>query len=212
VIFHQPSLTVFVIDDDAATRSSLDSVLRSVGYNVSLFDSGTRFLENASPCEYGCIILDVRLPGASGLEIQKRLIERNIKMPTIFITGHGDIAMAVQAMKLGAIEFLTKPFRDQEILDAIGRAVNIETARRKTEEREGHALELLGGLSSREQQILTAILDGKLNKQIAFEFNISEATVKVHRRNIMTKLRMRNIPKIAQIFGTFLSNRRNLDD
>ncbi len=212
MIFHQPSLTVFVIDDDAATRSSLDSVLRSVGYNVSLFDSGTRFLENASPCEYGCIILDVRLPGASGLEIQKRLIERNIKMPTIFITGHGDIAMAVQAMKLGAIEFLTKPFRDQEILDAIGRAVNIETARRKTEEREGHALELLGGLSSREQQILTAILDGKLNKQIAFEFNISEATVKVHRRNIMTKLRMRNIPKIAQIFGTFLSNRRNLDD
>jgi FixJ family two-component response regulator len=212
VIFHQPSLTVFVIDDDAATRSSLDCVLRSVGYNVSLFDSGTRFLENASPCEYGCIILDVRLPGASGLEIQKRLIERNIKMPTIFITGHGDIAMAVQAMKLGAIEFLTKPFRDQEILDAIGRAVNIETARRKTEEREGHALELLGGLSSREQQILTAILDGKLNKQIAFEFNISEATVKVHRRNIMTKLRMRNIPKIAQIFGTFLSNRRNLDD
>jgi FixJ family two-component response regulator len=212
VIFHQPSLTVFVIDDDAATRSSLDSVLRSVGYNVSLFDSGTRFLENASPCEYGCIILDVRLPGASGLEIQKRLIERNIKMPTIFITGHGDIAMAVQAMKLGAIEFLTKPFRDQEILDAIGRAVNIETARRKTEEREGHALELLGGLSSREQQILTAILDGKLNKQIAFEFNISEATVKVHRRNIMTKLRMRNIPKIAQIFGTFLSNRRKLDD
>ncbi len=186
--------------------------MRSVGYNVSLFDSGTRFLENASPCEYGCIILDVRLPGASGLEIQKRLIERNIKMPTIFITGHGDIAMAVQAMKLGAIEFLTKPFRDQEILDAIGRAVNIETARRKTEEREGHALELLGGLSSREQQILTAILDGKLNKQIAFEFNISEATVKVHRRNIMTKLRMRNIPKIAQIFGTFLSNRRNLDD
>ncbi len=212
MIFHQPSLTVFVIDDDAATRSSLDSVLRSVGYNVSLFDSGTRFLENASPCEYGCIILDVRLPGASGLEIQKRLIERNIKMPTIFITGHGDIAMAVQAMKLGAIEFLTKPFRDQEILDAIGRAVNIETARRKTEEREGHALELLGGLSSREQQILTAILDGKLNKQIAFEFNISEATVKVHRRNIMTKLRMRNIPKIAQIFGTFLSNRRKLDD
>jgi len=212
VIFHQPSLTVFVIDDDAATRSSLDSVLRSVGYNVSLYDTGTRFLENATACEYGCIILDVRLPGASGLEIQKRLIERNIRMPTIFITGHGDIAMAVQAMKLGAIEFLTKPFRDQEILDAIGRAVNIETARRKTEEREGHALELLGGLSSREQQILTAILDGKLNKQIAFDFNISEATVKVHRRNIMTKLRMRNIPKIAQIFGTFLSNRRHLDD
>ena len=180
-------LKVFVIDDDRATRLSLDSVLRSVGYEVELFESGTDFLAIANRQLYGCIISDVRLPGPSGLEIQKRLDEARIHMPLIFITGHGDIAMAVQAMKARAIEFLTKPFRDQDILDAISKALELEHARLARDSARAHAQALVDSLSAREQEIFRQLCSGQLGKQIAHDLAIAEATVKVHRRNIMAK-------------------------
>lgn len=180
-------LKVFVIDDDRATRLSLDSVLRSVGYEVELFESGTDFLAIVDRQLYGCIISDVRLPGPSGLEIQKRLDEARIHMPLIFITGHGDIAMAVQAMKAGAIEFLTKPFRDQDILDAISKALELERVRLTRDTARAQAQRLVDSLSAREQEIFRQLCAGKLGKQIAHELAIAEATVKVHRRNIMAK-------------------------
>ena len=199
-------IKVFVIDDDEATRQSLDSVLRSVGYNVETYQSGTHFFEEADFLTYGCIILDVRLPGLSGLEIQKRFQKIDIRMPTVFITGHGDISMAVQAMKYGAIDFLTKPFRDQDILDAIAKAKDIEFIRRQNDATRSDALGLLKNLSPRERQVLAFTLDGKRNKQIAFMLSITESTVKVHRRNLLVKLKSNNMTQIAQIFGSFLDH------
>ena len=190
-------LKVFVIDDDSAMRLSLDSVLRSVGYEVELFESGAEFLGAAQAQSYGCIVLDVRRPGPSGLEIQKRLGEAGIRMPVVFVTGHGDIAMAVQAMKAGAIEFLTKPFRDQDLLDAIGRAVEREQARLQADKRRAFTRTLIDSLSPREQEVFSLLCQGQLGKQIAHRLAIAEATGKVHRRNIMAKL---GATRISQLF------------
>jgi len=197
-------LDVFIIDDDESIRTSMDSVLRSVGYKVQTYQSGYDFLEAATSFEYGCIILDVRLPGSSGLEMQKRFKESDIRMPIIFITGHGDITMAVQAMKFGAIDFLTKPFRDQDILDAISKAQDIESTRRESDLARSNALTHLSQLSPRERRVLELTLDGQRNKQIAHLLSITESTVKVHRRNIISKLRSVNMAHLARVYSSYI--------
>lgn len=195
---------IYVVDDDAASRASLDSILRSVGYSVELFESGVDLLTHARSGLWGCIVLDVRLPGPSGLEVQRRLAEAGFNNPIVFITGHGDIAMAVQAMKARAVEFLTKPFREQDLLDAIAEAMDRACAdldqaltREKIERQ-------IRSLTGREINVFRMLCQGLLGKQIAHELDISEATVKVHRRNVMQKLDVTNISQLVLKYGSFV--------
>lgn len=188
-----PQQKVFVIDDDAATREAIDSILRSVGYRVQLFASGKEFLDVLDESFDGCIVLDVRLPGPSGLEIQRRLADKGVDLPIIFITGHGDIATAVRAMKANAVEFLTKPARDQDLLDAIDMAMCRNSERREREHLRSDALRRIDTLSPRELEVFFLLCQGRLTKQIAPELGISEATVKVHRRNIKQKLGVQSL-------------------
>ena len=179
---------VFVVDDDAPMRESLQNLLRSVGLRVEAFASAQEFLHHTRPDVPSCLVLDVRLPGLSGLELQQRLAEGDMAMPIIFITGHGDIPMTVQAMKAGAVEFLSKPFRDQALLDAIqqalarDRAAHEQRAQREDLRRRYHSL------TPRERDVLALVVTGLLNKQIAGELGTSEASVKVHRQHVMAKM------------------------
>src|SRR5499426_10549 len=180
---------VFVVDDDAPLRESLKNLLRSVGLRVEAFASAQEFLRSPRPDVPGCLVLDVRLPGLSGLDLQQRMAEGDRDMPIIFITGHGDIPMTVQAMKAGAVEFLTKPFRDQDLLDAIQQALERD---RKTREQRAEIEELhrrFDSLTSREREVMGLVVTGLLNKQIAGELGTSETTVKIHRRQMMDKMR-----------------------
>lgn len=192
---------VFVVDDDAATRSALDSVLRSVGYEVELFESAAEFMPRALQHPPGCIVLDVRLPGPSGLEIQRRLADAKVRLPIIFITGHGDISMAVEAMKAHAVEFLTKPFRDQDLLDAIGVAMECDAAARQENSIYLKLLSRLELLSPREREVFERIGRGQVGKQIAYELNLSMGTIKVHRRNLMRKLEINSIGQAIQMYA-----------
>jgi FixJ family two-component response regulator len=179
---------VFVVDDDASLRASLQDLLESVGLRVAACASAQEFLRCPPPEGPSCLVLDVRLPGLSGLELQQRLVEVDMAMPIIFITGHGDIPMTVQAMKAGAVEFLTKPFRDQELLDAIQQA--LERDRQAREQRA--QIEALRRryrlLTPRERDVMALVVAGLLNKQIAGELGTSEASVKVHRQHVMAKM------------------------
>jgi FixJ family two-component response regulator len=179
---------VFVVDDDAAMRQSLKSLLRSVGLRVEVFASAQDFLRCTPPDLPGCLVLDVRLPGLSGLDLQRQMAEANLDIPIVFITGHGDIPMTVRAMKDGAVEFLTKPFRDQELLDAI--QLGLERARQaraqRAQSQELHRRYL--SLTPREREVLAYVVAGLLNKQIAGELGLSETTVKIHRHRVMEKM------------------------
>jgi len=191
--------TVVVIDDDSAIRESLGSLLRSVGLDVRTLASVPEFVRSGHPEGPSCLILDVRLPGKSGLDFQRELAAENIRLPIIFITGHGDIRMSVQAMKDGAIEFLTKPFRDQDLLDAVQVGLARDRARREEE------LSLLSlrvrfeTLTPREREVMTEVARGRLNKQIAFDIGISEITVKVHRGQVMRKMKASSLPDLARM-------------
>jgi FixJ family two-component response regulator len=179
---------VFVVDDDAPLRESLQNLIRSVGLRVEAFASAQEFLDRPRPEVPGCLVLDVRLPGLSGLDLQQRMAEGNRDMPIIFITGHGDIPMTVQAMKAGAVAFLTKPFRDQELLDAIQQALVRD---RKAREQRAKSEELrcrYRSLTPREREVMALVVAGLLNKQIAAELGTSEASVKVHRQHVMEKM------------------------
>ena len=191
--------TILVIDDDVDVRNSLGRLLRSVGLNARLFASVSDFLK-AEPTEGpSCLVLDVRLPGQSGLEFQRELAAAGRDLPIIFITGHADIPMSVQAMKNGAIEFLTKPIRDQELLDAIQFGLTRDRARR---EREGALADLkrrFATLSAREQEIMIHVARGRLSKQIADDIGIAQATVKVHRSKAMRKMKVRSLPEFGQM-------------
>jgi FixJ family two-component response regulator len=190
---------VIVIDDDTGLRESLASLLRSVGLRPFMFASVAEFLRATRPEGPTCLVLDVRLPGRSGIDFQADLAAADIHLPTVFITGHGDIPMTVQAMKRGAIEFLTKPFREQDLLDAIYVGIDKDRARIE-DERVLHELRArFDSLTHREREVMLGVVAGRLNKQIAAELGISEITVKVHRGQVMRKMAARSLPNLARI-------------
>ena len=194
-----PNSTVLVIDDDPNFRASVGRLLRSLGLNVQLFASISEFFESDPPDCPTCLVLDIRLPDQSGLDLQRELAAANREIPIIFVTGHGDIPMSVQAMKRGAIEFLTKPFRDQDLLDAIQLGLSRDRARRKTETDLAVLRERFGSLSPREREIVIQVARGRLSKQIAFDIGIAEATVKVHRSRAMQKMRAGSLPELGRM-------------
>ena len=179
---------VFVIDDDESIREALKSLIRSVGLNVETFASAHDFLQSRRPDVPACLILDVRMPGLSGLDLQRDLTEANIHIPIIFITGHGDIPMSVRAMKAGAVEFLTKPFRDQDLLDAIQQALERDRLARSQQADVAELRNRYQSLTPRETEVFALVVKGLLNKQIALQLGTSEITVKLHRRQVMEKM------------------------
>lgn len=195
--------TVFVIDDDRSMRESLHSLLRSVGHDTRLFGSVPDYLAATDSTETGttagdCLILDVRLPGQSGLELQRELTRAGNALPIVFITGHGDVPMSVAAMKAGAIEFLIKPFRDQDLLDAVQRGIDLTRQRRSEAERLGELRRRFESLSPREREVMVLVCKGRLNKQIAAELELSEITVKVHRGKVMRKMKAQSLPELVR--------------
>jgi FixJ family two-component response regulator len=191
--------TVLVIDDDPDLRASVGRLLRSLSINVQLFASISDFLESDLPDCPTCLVLDIRMPDQSGLELQRELAAANRDIPIIFVTGHGDIPMSVQAMKGGAIEFLTKPFRDQDLLDAIQLGLSRDRARRENEKDLAGLRERFGSLSPREREIMIQVARGRLSKQIAHEIGIAEATVKVHRSRAMQKMQAGSLPELGRM-------------
>ena len=191
--------TVLVIDDDPDVRASVGRLLRSLGLDVHLFASISDFLKSDPPDGPTCLVLDVRLPGQSGLDLQRELATVNRELPIIFITGHGDIPMSVQAMKGGAIEFLTKPFRDQQLLDAIQLGLSRDRARRENQKAVAALRERFESLSPREREIMVQVAHGRLSKQIAGDIGIAEATVKVHRSRLMHKMKARSLPELSRM-------------
>jgi FixJ family two-component response regulator len=195
----EASPTVIVIDDDRAMRESLGSLLRSVGLQVRLLASVSDFAKPGRPEGPACLVLDVRLPGRSGLDFQRELALADVRLPIIFITGHGDIPMTVQAMKGGAIEFLTKPFRDQDLLDAIQVAVSRDRAWLEEEKALAALRARFETLTPREREVMALVVTGRLNKQIAGDIGISEITVKVHRGQVMRKMHASSLPELARM-------------
>jgi len=195
----EPDKLVFVVDDDAPLRDSLADLLRSIGLRVETFSSAQEFLQTKRPDMPSCLVLDVRLKGLSGLDLQKRLVEGDVDIPIIFITGHGDIPMAVQAMKAGAVEFLRKPFRDQDLLDAVQQALERD---RKGREQRAEIVELrkrFDSLTPREREVMALVAAGLLNKQVARELGTSEASVKVHRQHVMEKIGADSLAELVRM-------------
>ena len=190
---------VFVIDDDVAMRTTLSSLLRSMGLRVELFGSAQEFAQIKMPDVASCLVLDIRLPGVSGLDFQAKLAEADIRIPIIFMTGHGDIPMSVRAMKAGAVDFLTKPFRDQDILDAVIRAIERDKNRRDSEKGVSELRVLFDSLTSREREVMEHVVAGLMNKQIAAKLGITEITVKVHRRHLMDKMVARSLAELVRM-------------
>jgi len=195
----EQSLIVYVVDDDASVREALQSLFRSVGLQVETFGSAAEFLQSKLPNVPGCLVLDVRLPGLSGLDFHAELAKADINIPIIFITGHGDIPMSVRAMKAGAVEFLTKPFREQDMLDAIQVALEKDRSRRKNDAKISELRDLFESLTSREQEVIGFVTAGLMNKQIAAEIGVSEITVKVHRGNVMRKMGARSLADLVRM-------------
>ena len=195
---------VFVVDDDASMRGAVSNLIRSVGFQVEAFTSAQEFLASTRPDTPCCLILDVRLPQVSGLDIQAELTKAQIHIPIIFVTGHGDVPMSVKAMKAGAVEFLTKPFRDQDLLDAVKVALERSRVSRTNEKAISELKTKFQTLTPREQQVMARVTGGYLNKQIAAEIGVTEITVKVHRGNVMRKFGTKSLAelvKIADVLG-----------
>jgi len=195
----EPEATIVVIDDDLELQEALGRLLRSVGLQVRLFASVPEFLQTGRPNGPTCLVLDVRLPGRSGLDFQRELTAANIHLPIIFMTGHGDIPMSVQAMKGGAIEFLTKPFRDQDLLDAIQVGLAEDRAWLEREKSLADLRARFATLTARERKVMGLVVTGRLNKQIAGDIGVSEMTVKVHRGQVMRKMRAGSLPDLARM-------------
>ena len=191
--------TVFVIDDDPSVRRAAERLIRSVGLRVATFASALDFLKHGRPDCPACLVLDVRLPGLSGLDLQRQLAERQIHIPIIFITGHADIPMSVQAMKSGAVEFLTKPFRDQALLDAIVQAIERDRVARRQQAEIAHLRGRFIGLTPREKEVMGLVAQGLLNKQIAAELGITEKTIKVHRAQVMQKMNAGSLADLVRM-------------
>jgi len=190
---------VFIVDDDASVRTALSSLIRSVGLRVELFASATEFLAAKRPDGPSCLVLDVRLPGTSGLDFQAELARAGIRIPIIFITGHGDIPMTVKAMKAGAVEFLTKPFRDQDLLDAIQAALERARAIHASEKGVAELRAKFDTLTPREQEVMARVTRGLLNKQVAAEIGVTEITVKVHRGNVTRKMGAKSLADLVRM-------------
>jgi FixJ family two-component response regulator len=190
---------VFVIDDDPSMREALADLVSTVGLEVRAFAEPQEFLQSKPPDAPGCLVLDIRLPGMSGLTFQQELVKEGLALPVIFITGHGDIPMSVRAMKAGAVEFLTKPFHDQDLLDAIHAAIERDRKRRREAVRVAELRGRFVTLTERERQIMTLVVIGRANKQIAAELTLSEMTVKVHRGQVMRKMQAGSLPELVRM-------------
>ena len=189
----------FVIDDDPSMRRSLDTLLRSVGLDVHVFPSAQEFMGAVRPDAPGCLVLDVRLPGMSGLAFQQELVKAGIALPVIFLTGYGDVPMTARAMKAGAAEFLTKPFDEQVMLDAIHAAIERDRARRRDVASLTEVKARYSALTERERQVMKLVVEGRVNKQIAAELGLSLVTVKVHRGQVMRKMRAKSVPELVRM-------------
>jgi FixJ family two-component response regulator len=195
---------VFIVDDDALLREALGSLFESVGLRAQGFGSASEFLQSELPDVASCLVLDIRLPGVSGLEFQDELVKRDIRIPVIFMTGHADIPMSVKAMRAGAVDFLTKPFRDQDMLDAVTRALERDRRRRESEQSISGLRLLFQSLTPREREVITLVTAGLMNKQIAAELDVSEITVKIHRAHVMRKMgakTLADLVRMAQVLG-----------
>lgn len=191
--------SIVVIDDDPSIRKALANLFKSVGFAVELYGSPQEFLSGNRPDQPGCIVLDVRFPGRSGLDMQRELAQNPAQLPIIFITGYGDIAMSVRAMKAGAVEFLTKPFRDQDLLDAVAAALERDRIRRADDRRLSELRARFETLTGRERQVMSLVVAGRLNKQVASELGVSEMTVKMHRRQVMRKMQAAGVAQLVRL-------------
>jgi RNA polymerase sigma factor (sigma-70 family) len=194
-----PNDVVFVVDDDPSVRSSLKFLISTVGLQVETFESAETALQKLSPEAPSCLVLDVRLRGLSGLDLQGELAARNCQVPIVFITGHGDIPMTVRAMKAGAVEFLTKPFRDQDLLDAVRIALERDRARRQRESERTELQQRFDSLTSREREVISLVVAGKLNKEIAHQLGTAENTIKVHRSRAVEKMHAQSVAELVRM-------------
>lgn len=190
---------VLVVDDDDEVRASLERLIRSAGLTVKTFASADQFLKSERPDVPGCLVLDVKLPGLGGLDLQRRLADSDLAIPIVFITGHGDIPMSVRAIKAGAVEFLTKPFRDQDLLDAINQAIELDRTTREWKSEIAKLRDRYETLTPREQEVMQLVVAGMLNKQIALELGTSEITIKVHRGQVMQKMQANSLADLVRI-------------
>lgn len=191
--------TVYVVDDDRSIRHATELLMKSIGQPCRIFATGDAFLEAYSPDWAGCLVLDIRMPGIGGLDLKEELSKRGCRLPIIFITGFGDIPMAVEAIKNGAFDFLEKPFRDQELLDCITRAIETDSHRRTVQSETAVVSERLERLTSREREVLELVVTGKANKVIAHELGVSQRTVEIHRARVMEKMEARSLPELVRM-------------
>jgi RNA polymerase sigma factor (sigma-70 family) len=191
--------TVYIVDDDQAIRHAMELLMRSVGLDYEIFHSGDEFLDTYDRNCAGCLVLDIRMPGLGGLELQQKLNELGSTLPIIFITGHGDVPMAVEAMQKGAVDFIQKPFRDQELLDRIGEAMKQDQERRMAREEQADVRNRIDKLTNRERQVLDLVVTGKPNKVIAYELGVSQRTVEIHRARVMEKMEAKSLADLVRM-------------
>lgn len=198
----EPKPTVFIVDDDPAIRFAMQALMDSVNVSHEIFSSGDEFLEKVGGSRPGCLVLDIRMPGLGGLELQEELLKRGSTIPIIFITGHGDVPMAVDAMQKGAVDFIQKPFRDQDLLDRIREALKTDEERRQEREAHAEVAERLARLTNREREVFDLVVTGKPNKVIAYELGVSQRTVEIHRARVMEKMQARSLADLVKMHMT----------